>query len=109
MEPPGPASGRPDDKLGEIRERSVNMARPPRITLTLCPGYKSESLPHTKPHHEALADLHGVAVGGADARLVVDAGGDEGRAAVCERCVDELVELLLIAGPGTLAQSRRAG
>jgi len=31
--------------------------------------------------HEALADLHGVAVGGADAGLVVDPGGDEGRAA----------------------------
>src|SRR5215470_18441887 len=64
--------------------------------------------PHTQPHHEALADLDRIAVGGADARLVVDAGCDEGGAALCERSIEQLVEIFLIACPGALAQSGRA-
>jgi hypothetical protein len=35
-----------------------------------------------EPVHEALADLHGVAVGVTDSGLVVDAGSDESRATV---------------------------
>jgi hypothetical protein len=30
-------------------------------------------VPHAQAKHEALPDLHGVAIGGADARFVVDA------------------------------------
>ena len=39
IEPPGPAFGRPDDKLREIRERPVNTAKLPRVSLALNPGY----------------------------------------------------------------------
>src|SRR5262245_49328204 len=93
----------------EIRERSLNRRGRPRITLTLHPGYESESFAYPEPHHEALTDLHGVAVGAADARLIVDAGRNKGRAAFGERGVDELVEVFLVARPRALAQSRCAG
>jgi hypothetical protein len=59
--------------------------------------------------HEALPDLHGVAVGGADARLVVDAGGDECWPAVGERGIDQAVEIILVCGPGALGEAGGAG
>src|SRR5258708_3879330 len=39
IEPPGPALGRPDDKLSEIRDHPLPTATPPRVSLTLNPGY----------------------------------------------------------------------
>ena len=72
-------------------------------------GFPLNLPPHPKPEHEALADLDRIAVGGADARLVVDAGRDEARAALGKRGIDQLVEIVLVAGPGAFAQARRAG
>src|SRR6267154_430938 len=39
IEPPGPTSVRPDDKLSEIRDHPLPTATPPRVSLTLNPGY----------------------------------------------------------------------
>jgi hypothetical protein len=35
IEPLDPATGRPDDKLGEIRDRPIDAATPPRVSLVL--------------------------------------------------------------------------
>jgi hypothetical protein len=51
----------------------------------------------------------GVAVGGADAGLVVDARRDEGRAALGEGHVDQAVEILLVGGPRALTEAGGAG
>src|SRR5215470_16123476 len=41
IEPTGPAFGRPDDKLREIRERPVDRQSRPGFSLALNPGYTS--------------------------------------------------------------------
>ncbi len=40
MEPPGPAFGRPDDKLRVIRERPFNSEKPTLQYTSLHAGYK---------------------------------------------------------------------
>jgi hypothetical protein len=41
IEPPGPAFGRPDDKLSEIRDSRAKTQRRPRVSLPLNPGYSA--------------------------------------------------------------------
>src|SRR6185312_7672593 len=60
------------------------------------------------PHHEALADLYRIAIGGAGAGLVVDARRDERRAAVLERRREQPLEVVLVRRPGTLHQAAAA-
>src|SRR5690242_18326975 len=63
---------------------------------------------YAEPLHKPRADLHRVAIGGADAWLVVDAGGDEARAALRQRRGEQALELFLVRRPGTLGEARRA-
>ena len=58
---------------------------------------------HTQALHEAGADLHRIAVGGADARLVVDAHGNQARPAL-ERGGEQAVEVVLVGGPGAVGE-----
>ena len=60
MKPTGPASGRPDGKLREIRGKPSWMARPIPDYASLHPGYKQDlySRGHLRlcPHAEQVAD-----------------------------------------------------
>ena len=93
-------------KIGRRRE-PVGFASGAYSIRRPCPPSRPSALrhcAHPQPVHEALADLHGVTVSGADARLFVDAGRDEGRAALGECGVDQAVEILLVDGPCALAR-----
>lgn len=54
--------------------------------------------------HEPLADLHGVAAGGAGAGLVVDADTDQRRACGLFRLLDQPLEIVLVAAQVLLAR-----
>src|SRR5215813_12784825 len=49
VEPPGPAFGRPDDKLSETRERPFNAAPPPPGFAGAQPGLQRSSLQRSSP------------------------------------------------------------
>src|SRR6185503_13431076 len=55
-----------------------------------------------QPLHEALADLHRVAVGGANRRFSVDARRNQCRPCALERRRNQLVEFVFVSGPGAL-------
>src|ERR1700686_2955456 len=82
------------DKLAGLSNREGQGAEPqsrlmPRLLVAL----------HAKAIHESCANLHRIAVGGANPWLVVGTHGDQARPAVLQRGGEQTVEVVFIGGP----------
>ena len=73
------------------------------------PTPSSQRFPHAQAQHEAFPDLHGIAAGGADARLVVDAHADQHRPRSGQRSVDQPFKILFVGGPGAVGETAADG
>src|ERR1700677_2540542 len=69
----------------------------------------SQRLPYAEAEHEALPDLHGIAAGGADARLVGDPCRDQRRPGSRQRSIDQPLKILLVGGPGAVGDTAAGG
>src|SRR5450759_2390117 len=58
---------------------------------------------HAEAEHEACANLHRIAVGGADTWLAVGTHGAHARSAIMKRGRDQAVEVVLIGWPGAVS------
>src|SRR5437660_12238236 len=68
-----------------------------------------QRLPHAKAQHEAFPDLHGIAPGGPNARLVVDAHADQRRGRGRHGLIDQALKVLFVCRPGAVDEAASNG
>src|SRR4051812_47395983 len=69
----------------------------------------SQRLPHPESQHKTLPDLDGIASGGADPGLIVDAYPNKRRHRRRQGLIDEALEILFVRSPGAVGKTAADG